>query len=416
MSFPDPAAIRREAGDWIARLDRGPLSPDDADALRLWTAQSPAHFRTLVDFARLWDDMAALEALADIFPLAVSENGADAEADAETETGAEIGAASASAAGSTALRAAEDAGASSREESAFARLRFPAVAAGVAVLAFAAAAVFVSFGMDGSGQLPTTAGQRAAPLAFATVVGETSAHLLGDGTEIVLNTDSRVEVDYAGARRVVRLLKGEAGFDVAPDAARPFVVFAGDGRTEAIGTAFNVRLRGRAVDVTVTEGKVRVVSDAATGPGSSSRGLSDEATPAPLETQEASVEESESLAAENTNARAPRELVLSAGEAAEYGVAAGASSAPLAEAELARKLAWRRGALIFDGQTLEEAIAEVSRYTAADLVIADPSIAGMRVGGHYKTDDIEALLAALSAGFDIRVEKLSDGVIRLSAR
>ena len=79
-----------------------------------------------------------------------------------------------------------------------------------------------------------------------------------DGSTIALNTNSRVNIDYSGERRVVQLLRGEASFDVAKSPQRPFVVYAGSGLIWAVGTAFNVRYTSDLVDVIVTEGIVKV--------------------------------------------------------------------------------------------------------------------------------------------------------------
>ena len=79
---------------------------------------------------------------------------------------------------------------------------------------------------------------------------------LADGSIVTLNTASRIETRMNGQERTVRLLEGEAFFEVAHDATRPFRVYAGDGMTVAVGTAFSVRLNKNAVEVVVSEGKV----------------------------------------------------------------------------------------------------------------------------------------------------------------
>src|SRR5262249_40880821 len=94
----------------------------------------------------------------------------------------------------------------------------------------------------------------------ATGVGEQRMLALDDGTHVILNTDTRVRVDYERDARRIELDKGEALFEVAHDAARPFFVTAGDRRIQALGTSFAVRRDESQVAVTLVDGKVTVAS------------------------------------------------------------------------------------------------------------------------------------------------------------
>ena len=78
-------------------------------------------------------------------------------------------------------------------------------------------------------------------------------------------------------------------------------------------------------------------------------------------------------------------------------------------------VAWQQGALIFKGETLQQAVKEISRYTHLQLIIVDPAIMQMRVGGHYKTNDIDSLLASLGRGFGIQIDRVGNNQIHLSA-
>ena len=93
---------------------------------------------------------------------------------------------------------------------------------------------------------------------FATAVGRTQSVRLADGSRMELNTNTRVRTDVTAARRVVMLDSGEAYFDVVHDAARPFVVYAGNRRITDLGTKFSVFRNGDDVRVTVREGRVKV--------------------------------------------------------------------------------------------------------------------------------------------------------------
>ena len=93
---------------------------------------------------------------------------------------------------------------------------------------------------------------------YQTAVGERTTVVLSDGSKVTLNTRSKLVVGYTPGRRDVSLVSGQALFEVAKNANRPFVVTAGSRKVTAVGTAFDVKVDSRTVDVTLIEGKVRV--------------------------------------------------------------------------------------------------------------------------------------------------------------
>lgn len=190
-----------------------------------------------------------------------------------------------------------------------------------------------------------------------TAIGNSERIALPDGSTAILNTDSRIRVHFTGERRDIELTRGEAHFQVARDSRRPFQVLARDTVVRAVGTAFSVRLREdeRQVDVLVTEGRVALSADSE----------------------------------------------LAAGDAAIIR-AEGLRVRKMAPADVYRKLAWQDGLLRFNGETLVEAVAEFNRYNTRQLTIADPRIAGLRVGGGFQTTDVDSFLAALERSFGIR--------------
>ena len=95
---------------------------------------------------------------------------------------------------------------------------------------------------------------------YATAIGQQLTITLAEGSVVVLNTNSQIKVDYDQQYRDIRLLQGEAHFTVARNSERPFRVYAGVGRVQAVGTAFSVYLKDNAVNVTVTEGRVILAS------------------------------------------------------------------------------------------------------------------------------------------------------------
>src|SRR5262249_47558599 len=176
----------------------------------------------------------------------------------------------------------------------------------------------------------------------------------------------------AGRREIV-LERGEALFTVAHDVQRPFAVTAGDTVVRAVGTAFSVRLRDhQQVDVLVTEGRVAI------DPADDSV---DAKLPEPVPVPNAST--------------------LSAGEAVSIKAHRQLRVLKIADEDVSRKIAWTQGRILFGRVTLAEAVAEFNRYNRRQLVIDDPAVAGIRIGGAFEATDLDSFVAALEA-FGIR--------------
>jgi transmembrane sensor len=246
-------------------------------------------------------------------------------------------------------------------------------AAAAAVLALVATSAFL-VARYGQTLLAGAQGQMAQSTDFETAVGEQRSVALADGSVLALNTDSRVEVQMRARTRELRLLRGEVHFTVAHDASRPFRVNAGGRIVQAVGTAFDVRLhRGQAIEVIVTEGQIKVMADGAT----------------------------------------PIADRLDRGQSLWIDANGSARVQHLDSETLASRLAWRNGMLVFDGQTLQSALEEFSRYTPDRLVIADASLRNLRIGGYFPAGDTEALLEALRTGFGLEISRTPDGVMQI---
>lgn len=249
---------------------------------------------------------------------------------------------------------------------------------------------------------------------YATAVGQQRTATLGDGSEIMLNTNSQIKVDYGNGYRQVHLLQGEALFTVAKDAERPFRVYAGNGRIEALGTAFSVYLNGADVNVTVTEGRVSLASMKAPRPKmvppSASAPPAREAPGSGPDVDDGWVESLGTLSAGQVAT-----IRSSAVEAAVGSVSALQTLVPIAPEELAQRLAWREGVLMFSGDTLEDVVKELSRYTTVVIEIPDPAVRNMRVGGRFPVGETETMLAALETNFNLHVTHLSRNRVVLSA-
>lgn len=207
---------------------------------------------------------------------------------------------------------------------------------------------------------------------FATERGEVREVRLADGSTLHINTASRVEVAFTEDRRLVRLLEGEAAFEVAHDATRRFDVEAGGTTTRAIGTRFTVRRHDDDVEVTVTEGVVSV------------RGT------------------------------AGAEARVAAGHGARIAGESIATSA-LDSLGVARRTAWQARMLELDGMTIGEAVAEFNRYRQTPILIRDPSLASLRVGGRFGLMESDQFLSALQSGFGIVASRRSDGAVEIAA-
>lgn len=218
---------------------------------------------------------------------------------------------------------------------------------------------------------------------YATTINKQSKITLRDGSVMTMNASSVVEVLFTQAERRVQLLSGEVLFTVAKNKQRPFKVLAGDGVVRAVGTAFSVKLYEQKVDVTVTEGVVEVVA-----------GLSDALN-------------------ENQTESLPM-VTLKEGGAVNYDKAINKVDYIKPDV-LAKKLAWTSGRWIFQGERLEDVIAEANRYTGSKIEITDSAIADLQIGGYFSAGDTQSLLGMLETAFDIHVSYLDDGIIQLTS-
>lgn len=189
-----------------------------------------------------------------------------------------------------------------------------------------------------------------------TAVGEIRRIPLDDGSLAQVNTSSHLEVALQENVRQISLQEGEAWFKVAHDSKRPFVVAAGDVRVRAVGTGFSVRRNADGAIVQVTEGTVEVWS------------VGSEAEP----------------------------RLVSAGSRTFVSDIEGAGVVARADEEIERKLSWREGQLIFDGDTLAEAAAEFNRYNKLQVIVEDPVLGEERLVGRFRTDEPVAFVRAVA--------------------
>lgn len=200
---------------------------------------------------------------------------------------------------------------------------------------------------------------------FVSDRGQVRHITLADGSSVVMDADSVIRVRYTAQERAIFLRAGEASFQVAHNTARPFIVHAEDITVRAVGTNFSVDVRDKEVHVVVAQGTVEV-----------RRVQSALASPPRL------VHSDHELLDEHAK---PLEV------------------AALRPAEVERKLAWRRGLLIFDGEDLAAAAAQVNRYAATPVVIDDEALGRRTFVGIFRLGASKAFADAAAAAFDARV-------------
>jgi len=325
------AEIDAAAADWAVRVDDGPLDPQGQAALDGWLAGDSRRLGAYARARAVFAQARRVKALGSDFD-------PDAYADANRARPADRG---------TVVPIAEAGDADHRPT----RRRL-LIWGGSAV---AAGAV----GMIGLGW-------PAAAQTYSTGKGEIRLVPLSDGSSITLNTLSEVRVRYRADERHVELVQGEALFDVAHDAHRPFLVDAGDTEVRAIGTSFTVRWLGtQPVQVLVRQGVVEIARP------------------------EQPAVRPQRVAA-NVRAVAPP--------------AAPIVETPLAPQAVSRQLAWREGMLAFEDMPLRDAAAEFARYSDVRITFADPGIGNETVTGLYAANNPRgfARSVAMSLGLQAR--------------
>ena len=231
--------------------------------------------------------------------------------------------------------------------------------------------------LSGAGTAPVSAtyGKEG---VYKTVTGERTNVQLADGTRLALNTDSLVRVDYTDRQRFLILERGEVYVDVARDATRPLTILAGEQLVQAVGTAFNIELRSdQDIELVVTKGKVLV------GVRPAPKQRSGKPAPVILPPSSRVVAEGEQI------------ILGSSGEQVEK----------IEPDEISVKLSWRKGNLIFRGESLDEAVAEIGRYTTVEFVILDENLKKIQVVGLFKAGDVDGLLATLRQNFNVTSQR-----------
>lgn len=308
-----------QALGWIARFRGDSVSDEDRQQFALWMAEEPTRRHAMDEMLNLWDDLGAVEALP--FP--------------ETDT--------------------RPAANQSRW--------FQAGAAMAAACLIAAVALW-----------PFSTSQTPVAEKLQTALGEQRTFELSDGSQVTLNTDSRMTVSFSAEERRVELVAGEAFFEVTSDKERPFTVDAGVADATVVGTAFNIYRTETATAITVTEGVVRVTEN-------------------------------------NTISLShPASNIL---RADEQMIATRAGLENVRTVEPGPLVAWRNWELVANDMRLYDLVEELRRYDDRRVIFGDRSIASLRVSGVFPLDRPDALLQAVSLALELQVVQLDGNVVQL---
>ncbi|MBW7903313.1 MAG: FecR domain-containing protein [Rhodocyclaceae bacterium] len=215
----------------------------------------------------------------------------------------------------------------------------------------------------------------------ATRVGQREVVRLADGSELTLDTATRLTVAWHLRTRRVGLEQGRAQFSVSPSAWRPFEVAAGSARVRVVGTRFDVWRKPGITEVSVYEGRVAVWRD----------GGADDA-------------------------RILLQAGQRAGVPADAGGGAGQGGPSVGGFDTERGAAWQKGELVFQNTPLREAAAEIQRYRGQAIRIHGQHVAALQVSGVFASDNTEQLLDLLPGILPVAVERKADGSVDILAR
>lgn len=210
---------------------------------------------------------------------------------------------------------------------------------------------------------------RPAEETYITAIGGYKIITFEDGTRVQLNTGTVLRVSKNGKERKAWLDKGEAYFEVAHDADRPFTVIANHRKVVDLGTKFVVRQDADELRVSVVEGLVDV---------------------------EAKGEKPQSLLR-------PGDILIATADTQTV------SQKPLRA--IRAGLDWQNGKLFFSRATLAEAAAEFNRYNSRKLIIRDPKAAELTVAGTFQAKNLDAFTDAARDAFGLKVEKTDEKII-----
>jgi len=328
MNAPAPAetpASLHQASAWFARLRTRSVSAETLEAFRLWRKQ-PGNREAYAQVEKLWSRTGQVQDSA-AMTQAITDALARADARAEKRGG---------------------------------RFSMTPTRLWLGSLVIALAGAALAFGPGFIGQ------------TYDTGVGEQRTVRLADGSRLQLDTDTVIRVRLSAHQRRVTLDRGQAFFDVAHDAKRPFTVTSGTTSVRALGTRFDVRREAQAVRVTLVEGRVLV---------------------------------------RPTQAASDAGVVLTPGQQ----LATGAGASHPRKIDVAAATSWRSGRVVFQAVPLHAAVAEINRYSQRKVVLEPGPAADALVSGAFDSGDLNAFVSAICELHGLKAVTANPDVIVLKA-
>jgi transmembrane sensor len=364
--FDPTAPMTEQASHWWVTLNTGPASTAEHRAFGEWVARSPERIEAFLQTAQLTKALKSKKLPWPDTPVEVLAR--------EVKEGADI----------MQLRevSPRPPALSEGESNSQRRMRKPAL-----LLASAASVLALVAGM----WVWVNHADR-----YETAVGEQRSVVLRDGSLITLNTDSGVEVEFERNHRLIRLLSGEALFQVAKDSTRPFDVVVGDTTVRAIGTQFNIDKRALSTTVTVVEGTVAVAENPHSASSAQLR------NPAPSQ-------------GEGAPQGRMRMTYLSAGQQLTVAARKPVQSVPQS-VNLATATAWTQRRLVFDHRPLGEVAEEFNRYNAQAIQIESAQLRRQEVTGVFQANDPDSFLDFVANIPGVKFERNADSIQVIDSR
>jgi transmembrane sensor len=327
------------AAHWFVALQAADASADVQERFADWLRRSPVHVKEFLVYTALGQDLGRMPELLRIDTEALIREASELPNVVGIDTGADVPVAPGI--GSSAGRPA------SRRLMAAVAAAAALVVAGLGVARFAGGA----FGAE----------------RYDTEIGEQRSLVLTDGSRVQLNVDSSLTARVDDAARDIRLDGGEALFEVARDPARPFRVRTPQALIEAVGTQFNVHVKGDVTTVALLEGRVIVRPLRSTGP-----------------------------------------VTLEPGQEITIAGTAGARFEPSA-ADLDTAIAWTQRRLVFEDVPLADVVEEFNRYSRQPLVIDDPAVRDVRITASFDSGSTQTFAETLASASGLSVQRRADG-------
>lgn len=376
-------AIFNEAADWLIEIRDGALEARDLIRFNAWLRRSPENIDAYLEAAAIWEEIPLLAGGMDIDVDAIVEH-----ARAQSNI-TEIGHYAPQPAAETA---------DARRKSTSRRWSWP-YAAAIALLAVLVSVLTLGL-WPASSEL------------YSTAIGEQRSIVLADGSVVHLDARSAVRVELLEHERRVELLTGQAVFSVAKDQRRPFVVSSNNTRVRAVGTEFNVHKMRSRMTVTVLEGKVAVVPNAAQLSAGDAQDRSGRSPSVGAVSSEP----------DSRTASGSGPIYVSAGQALTISMSdseevSGDRAIDVALTAVDEKTLMKsEQTLTFDNVAILDVIDEFNRYNPRQIAITGDALQSVRITGVFSATKPESLLRFLSEqmGFEVATTQSGYTVKKLS--